>query len=59
MDYKVGDTIVYTTFMGGTRSVVVTAREGDVKNGQPGFDGVMEDGQTVWGYDHQIIAIAS
>lgn len=54
MDYAVGSILVYRTFGGGTRRVEVTAREADIKNGCPGFDGVTADGMTVWGYDDQI-----
>lgn len=59
MDYKVGDTIEYVTFGGGVRRVTVTQREADVKNGYPGFDGIMADGMTVWGYDDQIERVIS
>lgn len=58
MDYKIGDTVTYRTFMGGTRTVTVTNREDDVKNGLPGFDGIIEEtGETVWGMDNQICII--
>ena len=45
MDYRVGDVIVYRSF-GGRRTVRVTNREADIKNGRPGFDGdlISEDG---------------
>jgi hypothetical protein len=62
MDYKVGDEIVYETFLGNRRRVLVTDREDDIKNGRPGFDGVIrsggEAGEEVWGYDDQIISVA-
>jgi hypothetical protein len=54
ISYKVGDVIAYTPFGGGSRTVTVTAREADIKNGRPGFDGVAEHGGSVWGYDDQI-----
>lgn len=54
MDYEVGSIVVYRTFGGGMRRVEVTAREANIKNGRPGFDGVTLDGMTVWGYDDQI-----
>ena len=58
MDYSVGDTIVYYTFGGLYRTVVVTYRDEDIKNGHPGFDGVMVDtGEDVWGYDDQIVEV--
>ncbi len=57
MDYKIGDRITYTTFLGNLRTVTVTARESNIKNGRPGFDGTtVADGMTVWGYDDQIVA---
>ena len=54
--YNVGDTIVYHS---GTRRVVlVDEKESDIKNGQPGFGGVVTEGpdkgMSVWGYDSQI-----
>jgi hypothetical protein len=61
MDYKVGDEIVYETFLGNRRRVLVTDREDDIKNGRPGFDGVQvggsEAGEEVWGYDDQIVNV--
>lgn len=54
MNYNVGDTIFYSPFLGGSRKVVVTLREDDIKNGRPGFSAVAEDGFNVWGYDYQI-----
>lgn len=57
MEYNVGDTIVYRTFGGEARTVLVTEKEDDVKNGRPGFDGVTEDGVDVWGYDEQIVSV--
>jgi hypothetical protein len=69
MDYSVGDTIEYRDFLGDRRQVRVTERHGDIKNGRPGFDGVVvgpscggdgpQDGQTVWGYDDQITSVAT
>lgn len=57
MDYSIGDQIVYSPFGGGMRTVTVTDKEADIKNGRPGFDGVMADGTTVWGYDDQILFV--
>jgi len=57
---KVGDVIEYTAF-GDLRTVRVTNVEADIKNGEPGFDGILldlygeETGLTVWGYDYQIV----
>lgn len=59
--YAVGDIVVQSTHLGGTRRVVVTERLPDVKNGRPGFDGQVEgttgDGGAVWGYDDQIMSV--
>lgn len=56
--YEVGDTISYTPFGGGVRRVRVVESFADVKNGEPGFDGIVldgpEEGATVWGYDRQV-----
>ena len=58
MDYNVGDTIIYSPFGGGDREVIVKAKHDDVKNGEPGFDGVLVNPgnhyPNVWGYDFQI-----
>lgn len=66
MDYKVGDVIEYTTHLGGTRRVTVTATYTDVKNGRPGFDGELVEGAEtilgtadVWGYDDQITRVVA
>jgi hypothetical protein len=55
--YKIGDTIQYHTFGGNLRTVVVTDKLDDVKNGRPGFDGYLVGDReaTVWGYDDQIV----
>lgn len=58
MNYKEGDRIAYSTG-GGIRIVTVDCREDDIKNGRPGFDGTMDDGTTVWGYDAQITKVFS
>jgi len=60
--YGEGDLIEYQTFGGGTRIVRVEAREEDIKNGSPGFDGIVvggsaEYGASVWGYDDQITRV--
>jgi len=59
-EYEVGDVIDYSPFDGGSRRVVVTAREADIKNGRPGFDGNEVGGSTHegwWGYDDQILRV--
>ena len=61
--YKIGDTVRYETFTGSLRTVRVTAKLDDVKNGRPGFDGVLLGSSQdkglneVWGYDDQIIRV--
>lgn len=54
--YNVGDTVYYRTHCGHARTVVVTAKHDDVKNGHPGFDGKNEEG-TYWGYADQIFGV--
>lgn len=59
--YDIGDIVRYRTFTGELRTVKVTAKSDDIKNGRSGFDGrihgVYEDFGTVWGYDSQIIRV--
>ncbi len=62
MDYKRGDVIIYEPFGGGERMVLVTMRENDIKNGHPGFEGLILEnyevnGDAAWGYDDQIIRV--
>jgi hypothetical protein len=55
-DYTVGSTITYNLWGGDTRTVKVTHKDEDIKNGDPGF-GTGKNGSrpvTVWGYDNQI-----
>ena len=57
--YKVGDTVRYETFTGELRTIRVTAKLDEVKNGRPGFDGVevtphIKPHLNVWGYNSQI-----
>lgn len=63
MMYNVGDIVAQVAFGGGVRYVRVTAKDSNIKNGRPGFDGtlVTRDGRPVetafdgaWGYDYQI-----
>ena len=65
---RVGDEVEYATFGGGIRVVTITDVLEDVKNGYPGFDGIILGGgaqirdeagdraikETVWGYTDQI-----
>lgn len=54
-DYMIGSTITYNLWGGDTRTVKVTHKDENIKNGDPGFDGFEVDtGQSVWGYDNQI-----
>jgi len=57
--YEVGDTVRYETFTGELRTVRVTAKHAEIKNGKPGFDGYIHGNEddTVWGYDNQIIRV--
>jgi hypothetical protein len=62
LDYQVGDIIEYRPFGGGIRRVRVTAKHADVKNGKPGFDGELLEGQhalghEVWGYNSQVVSV--
>lgn len=45
-DYKVGDVVKYSPFGGGVRTVKVTSRESDIKNGRPGFLGELVRNRT-------------
>jgi hypothetical protein len=55
---SVGDTITYEPLLGGTREIVVTVIEDDIKNGRSGFEGylVADPTYTVWGYEYQIVS---
>ena len=57
--YKVGDTVRYETFTGEVRTIKVTTKLDDIKNGRPGFDGVADNGKgmNVWGYNSQILRV--
>ena len=60
MDYEVGDIITYATFGGTERTVEVTLKEDDIKNGRPGFDGkIIGTDMLVWGYDDQIVRLGA
>ena len=54
--YQVGDVVTYRTFSGDLRTVMVTGKEPDIKNGRPGFDGDNDEGH-FWGYDEQIARV--
>ena len=57
--YNVGDTVRYETFTGELRTVRITAKISQIKNGRDGFDGYVagDKNYTVWGYDSQIIRV--
>jgi len=66
--YKVGDVVVQGFSDGHSRTVLVTERHSDVKNGWPGFYGTEcdEQGQPVkpsqswpevWGYDYEVVEV--
>ena len=56
---RVGDTILQRTSTGQMRRVKVTARDPDIKNGRPGFDGQTDTALEwgVWGYDDQVVRV--
>jgi hypothetical protein len=54
IEYQVGDTVEYTPMGGGSRIVVVTDKDDNIKNGRPGFEALTEG---VWGYDDQIVRV--
>ena len=57
--YKVGDTVRYETFTGELRTIKVTEKLDEVKNGRAGFSGVDANGKgmSVWGYNSQILRV--
>lgn len=61
MKYSVGDEIVYRAFGGTARQVLVDDKDSDIKNGRPGFGGIVtcgpDKGMDVWGYDDQIVEV--
>lgn len=61
MRFTEGDLVRYETFGDNTRLVEVTAVLDDVKNGEPGFDGIVvegpETGMNVWGYSSQVLEV--
>ena len=60
--YKVGDTVRYETFTGSLRTVKVTEKHDEIKNGRAGFCGVetqphINPHLNVWGYNSQILRV--
>lgn len=62
-EVEVGDVIEYEAFGGTHRIVKVTEVEADIKNGKPGFSGIVSNGADigipVWGYCYQIVRYIS
>ena len=56
MNYKVGDTVSFESFLGGIATGVITLKDDDIKNARPGFD-IKIEGEMMWGYDYQIKAV--
>lgn len=58
-EYNIGDIVVYTAFGGIRRTIVVTDKTDDIKNGRPGFAGFLRDdvNTSYWGYDSQIVQV--
>lgn len=67
IEYAEGSVVTYEPFGGGPRAVYVTSREADIKNGRPGFEGVILNRASnpaidfgfAWGYDSQILSARS
>lgn len=57
LNYRVGSIIKYRAFGGEVRKVEVESKEEDIKNGRPGFDGMVRSGEWCWGYDDQILEV--
>ena len=59
MRYRVGSVIRYRTIADRMRTVVVTKKQRNVKNGRPGFEGreTTGTGNMVWGYDEGITQV--
>lgn len=66
--YKVGDAVVQQFSDGFSRTVLVTERHADVKNGMPGFYGTAcnaqgepveayQDYPELWGYDYEVVRV--
>ena len=60
--YKVGDTVRYETFTGELRTIKVTEKHDEIKNGRAGFCGIetqphIKPHLSVWGYNSQILRV--
>ena len=60
-EVQVGDEVIYRTYSGENRQVIVTLVSDDIKNGCAGFDGVTvgDPENLVWGYCSQIVKFVS
>lgn len=60
-DVQVGDVVLYETYGGERREVLVTYVSKDIKNGRAGFDGSLVNNplKFVWGYCDQIARFVS
>lgn len=58
MQYEIGDKIKVAT-VDGIVVVEVTDQDDDIKNGEPGWEGILQgdSGQMLWGYDAQILDV--
>lgn len=57
-EIRVGSVIRYASRNGAELSdMVVTGVYNDVKNGYPGFDGELPNGDAFWGYEEQCVRI--
>jgi hypothetical protein len=62
LKYQVGSIIAYRLAGGqSVRTVRVTNKESNIKNGRSGFDGIVVSGPNkgadIWGYDSQITEV--
>jgi hypothetical protein len=54
---RVGSVIRYRALANEVREVTVDYVSNDIKNGYAGFDGTMANGDGVWGYMTDVIAV--
>jgi len=52
MEYREGSTILLYG-----EKIIVTEKDEDIKNGEPGFQGRKENGQMIWNYDSEIDSV--
>jgi hypothetical protein len=60
-EVQAGDVIIYRTYSGENRQVLVSSVSSDIKNGRAGFDGAIvgDSENLVWGYCSQIVRFIS